>query len=32
MEDLGRRYLELKNIKGKYTGGEYNETIDSESG
>ena len=32
MEDLGRRYLELKNIKGKYTGAEYNETIDSEYG
>ena len=32
MEDLGKRYLELKNIKGKYEGGEYNETIDSESG
>ena len=32
MENLGKRYLELKNIKGKYTGGEYNEIVDSESG
>ena len=32
MENLGKRYLELKNIKGQYTGGEYNEIVDSESG
>ncbi|ORX52194.1 hypothetical protein BCR36DRAFT_582702 [Piromyces finnis] len=32
MESLGQKYLELKNIKGQYTGGEYNEVVDSESG
>ena len=32
MESLGKKYLELKNIKGKYTGGEYNEIVDSETG
>ena len=32
MENLGKRYLELKKIKGKYTGAEYNEIVDSEQG
>ena len=32
MEDKGKKYQELKQIKGQYTGGEYNEIVDSESG
>ena len=32
MEALGKRYLELKQIKGQYTGAEYNELVDSEKG
>ena len=32
MESLGQKYLELKAVKGQYTGGEYNELVDSENG
>ncbi|KAG4093794.1 hypothetical protein H8356DRAFT_999759 [Neocallimastix lanati (nom. inval.)] len=32
MESLGQKFLELKNIKGQYTGGQYNEVVDSEAG
>eukprot|EP00833_Pecoramyces_ruminatium_P003111 jgi/Orpsp1_1/1177143/evm.model.c7180000060348.1 len=32
MESLGQKYLQLKSIKGQYTGGEYNEVVDSEAG
>ena len=32
MEDKGKKYQELKQIKGQYTGSEYNEIVDSESG
>jgi len=32
MEALGQKYLELKNVKGQYNGGEYNEVVDSETG